>query len=274
MSISEHVPQHQQVSTDESTGHRRPWLVAPVAAFAAALANLALYMFARMALQLPLRMATRPGALELVPLSVGAVVGASVVPALVATLLFFGLRRVSRRPLAWFVAIAGAVLAISFVPVAAIAVDEASTRVVLGLMHVIAALAIVAVIATTMRSRGARISKRKWERIVPTALLGIMYLPPSIAKLAGKGRIADNFRAWGLPDWLLYGTGALQLLGVVLLVYPATAFIGALVLAGSAIESAVTNGMHGAGVLIVFPLFQLVFAFAVAWLNRPHRSRA
>jgi hypothetical protein len=98
-----------------------------------------------------------------------------------------------------------------------------------------------------------------------------MYAPPSIAKLVGKGHIADNFRAWGLPDWLLYGTGGLQLVGVALLIHPATAFIGALLLAGSAIESAVMNGMHGAGALVVFPLLQLVFALAVAWMNRPAR---
>jgi hypothetical protein len=273
MSISERITRHRAASMDANAGNRPPWQVAPIAAFAAALANLAVFMFARMALHLPLRLARRPGALELVPLSVGAIVGASVVPALAATLLFAGLRRASRRPLAWFVAIAGAVLAISLVPVAAIAVDAASTRVVLGLMHVIAAATIIGVIAAT-QSRGERRSKRKWERIVPTALLGIMYLPPSIAKLAGKGHIADNFRAWGLPDWLLYGTGALQLLGVLLLVHPATALIGALVLASSAIESAVMNGMHGAGALIVFPLFQLAFSFAVAWLNRPRRPHA
>jgi hypothetical protein len=164
------------------------WLIALMAAFAAALANLAVFMFAKIALHLPLRLAAGPGARELVPLTVGAVVTASVVPALVATGAFAALRRLSRRPFVWFVAIAGAILAVSFVPVGSVAVDDMRTRIVLGLLHVVAALAIVGVIAATARrGSGAEPADRRWRRIVPTILLGSCTRRPRSPSSSARG---------------------------------------------------------------------------------------
>jgi uncharacterized membrane-anchored protein len=207
----------------------------------------------------------------LAPLGVGAVIGASVVPAVVATALFALLRRRSKRPLLVFSCMAVAVLLVSMLPVGTIAVDRPATRLVLGLMHVLDATVIVAIIAFISRPTRTK-DARDLGRIVATTLLGLMYLPPSISKVLGTGKIADNFRAWGYPDWTIYMTGAIQLLGVVLLATRRSAPAGALLLAASAIESAFVNGTHGAGAMIAFPFLQLVFALAVAWLNRPRKQ--
>ena len=143
-------------------------------------------------------------------------------------------------------------------------------------MHGVSAFIIVGVITYLARSPG---TAGAWgvqqARTVLVVLLGLMYLPPSIAKVVGSGKIADNFRAWGYPGWALHATGGLQLLGVALLAVPRSAFIGALLLAGSAVESAYVNGTHGAGAMVAFPALQLVFALVVAWLHRPsgHTAR-
>lgn len=65
------------------------------------------------------------------------------VPALVAALLLAGLIRFTRRPQPIFQAVAGAFLLVSLIPDWALPMDSLATRILLSLMHLVAATLIV-----------------------------------------------------------------------------------------------------------------------------------
>lgn len=65
------------------------------------------------------------------------------VPALVAALLLAGLGRLTRRPRPIFLAVAGAFLLVSLIPDWALPMDGLATRILLSLMHLVAATLIV-----------------------------------------------------------------------------------------------------------------------------------
>lgn len=91
------------------------------------------------------------------PLSWGPVLASSAVPAVVATVVYGAISRVSRRPNRTFVAVATVVLALSFVPLASpppeLAGAPPSVYVTLVVMHLAAAAAIVGVL-TRVSGRG------------------------------------------------------------------------------------------------------------------------
>lgn len=66
---------------------------------------------------------------------------------------------------------------------------------------------------------------------VLTILLAIFFLYAGWKKLAGNEVTAQHFREWGYAAWLLNFVGCLELIGALLLLFPATATSGAMLLA-------------------------------------------
>lgn len=117
----------------------------PLSAIAAAGINAVLHAVVTRALDLPLFVAQGPEeALE--PLSLGAVIGASVVPAVAGAGLLVLLGRFVRRPATVFTIVSVVVLVASLAGPLNVAVNAAHTRWVLATMHVTAAASIVSVL--------------------------------------------------------------------------------------------------------------------------------
>ncbi len=103
------------------------------------------------------------------------------------------------------------------------------------------------------------------------ALLGLAFLAIGAAKLTGQGYTIALFEAIGWGQWFRYLTGALDVIGALLVLSPWVPFYGALLLGctvGTAVALSIAK-LHnnpGAGVAL------LALAVAVAWLTRPRRS--
>jgi len=248
-----------------------------ISALLGAGANLTVYAMAKNGFRLPLLLAAGPDGPQLAPLAFPAVLASSVVPAIAAAAFVAILSRFTRRALRIFQVLGAAVLALSFIPLASMPVDSGATRVVLGLMHLFAAAAIVGGISFFTRPPAAAASRgdgrRRWE-ILPTALLGLMFAFPAVSKLGGHPWIVQNFTAMGQPVWLVYVLGAIQMTGLVMLVFPRWASFGALAIAASAMHSLFLHSTHFEGwTLIAGPTLQLAFATFVAWANWSYRGQ-
>ncbi len=148
---------HGTVGHAGGVAARRMLPAALLAATAAATANLALYAVARGLLGVPFVMPyAGPGApSERLP--EGMVVLASAVPAFAAAALLWGLGRVVRRPLVVVGVVAPLVLLASFSGPLSLTDTAPSTRVVLLVMHVVAATMILGFLtAATVDTTGAK----------------------------------------------------------------------------------------------------------------------
>lgn len=119
----------------------RLWLAAPAAAGVAVGANILIWLLAR-ALALPLDIQMGGPQSPVVPLTVAPVVIMSAVPALLAAGLLWLLGRFSARPFAIFQIVAVVVLLLSLAGPLSLPVGGVN-KLVLGVMHVVAALTIV-----------------------------------------------------------------------------------------------------------------------------------
>jgi putative oxidoreductase len=63
-----------------------------------------------------------------------------------------------------------------------------------------------------------------------TILLTLFFLFAGYKKLTASAVTAGHFREWGYAHWLLTFVGCLELTGAILLIFPATATSGALLL--------------------------------------------
>ena len=99
-------------------------------------------------------------------------------------------------------------------------------------------------------------------------LLILAFSAAGLAKLASVSQMVQVFEAIGIGQWLRYLTGAVEIVGVALLIAPATVFFGALLLAVTMIVAA---GMHltliggNPGPAILLALLSIF----VAWRLRP-----
>lgn len=141
------------MSENVAFSHRTLVRAGALAAFAAAIANLALFAAARGIFGLELEVAVAPDSELLAPLAAIKIITASVVPALVATALLALIARFVARPMRVFVPLAVVVLVLSMAGPTSIPVDGPGTTLVLGLMHVVAAVATVGVLAWMTRSK-------------------------------------------------------------------------------------------------------------------------
>ena len=124
--------------------------VAPLTALAAAAANVLVYLVATAMRAIPSDFVIPgPGT----PLTLGMVVGSTVVPALVAGIVLGLLERFTKRPVRNFVVLSGVLLVLSFVTPLTIPGAPFSMVVAMELMHVVAAVVIVVGLTALTRRR-------------------------------------------------------------------------------------------------------------------------
>jgi hypothetical protein len=134
----------------EHIAYGRLWWAGLLAAVIAAVANLIVLVVTQNLLGIPVMAPATPGSPELAPLSAIAVITASVVPAIGATILLAILGKFLEHPIRVFWIISVVFLLISFISPLTLPVGIA-TKITLSLMHLVAALAIVEVLTLIAR---------------------------------------------------------------------------------------------------------------------------
>ena len=131
----------------QATGDVRPWWqIAVIAAVAAAVGNLIVYLLATGVFDANVRVPESPGSATYTDLGVPQILFASIIPAILAVLLGIALMRWTGAPRRWFVISAVVILLLSFISFVDL---EGSTGafVTLAVMHIVAAAAITATVA-------------------------------------------------------------------------------------------------------------------------------
>jgi uncharacterized membrane protein YphA (DoxX/SURF4 family) len=112
-------------------------------------------------------------------------------------------------------------------------------------------------------------STRKAAITILRVMLGLAFLAIAAVKLTGSLQTPQMFANIGWGQWFRYFTGALDLIGAVLVLLPRSAFYGALILmctVGFAVILTFAGRIHDSPLA---PLALTVIAAAVAWLTRP-----
>jgi putative oxidoreductase len=104
-------------------------------------------------------------------------------------------------------------------------------------------------------------------------LLALAFGAAGIAKLAGVPQMVQIFDAIGFGQWFRYVTGAVEVLGAILLLVPATGFFGGLLLAVTMLGGVATHLVLIGGSPVPALVLGLLSAF-VAWRQRPAASLA
>lgn len=99
-------------------------------------------------------------------------------------------------------------------------------------------------------------------------LLALAFGAAGIAKLAGVPQMVQTFAAIGFGQWFRYLTGAVEVVGAVLLLVPATGFVGGLLLTTTMIGAVATHLVLFGGSPVPAAVLGLLSAF-VAWRQRP-----
>lgn len=99
-------------------------------------------------------------------------------------------------------------------------------------------------------------------------LLALAFGAAGAAKLAGVPMMVQVFEAIGFGQWFRYVTGVVEILGVVMLLVPATAFFGALWLTVTMAGAVTTHLVLIGGSPLPALVLGLLSAF-VAWKLRP-----
>lgn len=100
-------------------------------------------------------------------------------------------------------------------------------------------------------------------------MLGLAFLAIAAVKLTGSMQTPQMFANIGWGQWFRYFTGALDLIGAILVLVPRSAFYGALLLmctVGFAVVLTFAGRIHDSPLA---PLVLTVIAAMVAWLTRP-----
>jgi glucan phosphoethanolaminetransferase (alkaline phosphatase superfamily) len=130
----------------ETENHPRVlWPAFPAALVAAMGASLVVFLICTYGFDMTMALVD-PATGEREVMGIKAIVGSNAVSTLGATLLFALLVRYTRRPLRIFHIVAGAVLLLSMIPVVFAPVNTGATRIVMAILHVVAALAIVVIL--------------------------------------------------------------------------------------------------------------------------------
>lgn len=99
-------------------------------------------------------------------------------------------------------------------------------------------------------------------------LLALAFGAAGASKLAGASQMVQLFDAVGFGQWFRYFTGAVEVLGAVLLLVPATGFFGGLLLAATMVGGVATHLLLIGGNPAPAIVLGLLSAF-VAWKLRP-----
>jgi putative oxidoreductase len=99
-------------------------------------------------------------------------------------------------------------------------------------------------------------------------LLALAFGAAGISKLAGVPQMVQVFDAIGFGQWFRYLTGAVEVVGAVLLLVPATGFFGGLLLTATMVGAVATHLVLIGGNPAPAMVLGLLSAF-VAWRQRP-----
>lgn len=111
---------------------------------------------------------------------------------------------------------------------------------------------------------------------VARALLAIAFAWAGLAKLSGAAAMVQVFDAIGVGQWFRLLTGAVELLGAVLIVIPSVAWLGAALLVGTMIGAVFTHVAVIGGSPVPALVLLALSAFAL-WTRRgdlPFRHEA
>ena len=122
-----------------------------------------------------------------------------------------------------------------------------------------------------MTAEIARAPSNRWPAIATWALKGLLalaFLAAATMKLTSQPHMVEEFGKLGLGQGFRFFTGAVEVIGVALLLWPAASFIGGLILLGVCAGAFVAQigPLHG-DLIHVFVLGGL--AALAAWLGRP-----
>jgi putative oxidoreductase len=93
-------------------------------------------------------------------------------------------------------------------------------------------------------------------------LLALVFAAAGAAKLAGVPQMVQVFDAIGAGQWFRYLTGAVEIIGAVLILIPTTGFFGALLLAATMLGAVATHLLLIGG----SPMPAVVLGLLSAWL--------
>ncbi|CAN7684340.1 DoxX family protein [Variovorax sp. LjRoot84] len=99
-------------------------------------------------------------------------------------------------------------------------------------------------------------------------LLALAFGAAGLSKLAGVPQMVQVFDAIGFGQWFRYLTGAVEVVGAVLLLVPATGFFGGLLLAATMVGAVATHVVLIGGNPAPAVVLGALAAF-VAWRLRP-----
>ncbi len=102
--------------------------------------------------------------------------------------------------------------------------------------------------------------------------LGLAFLTIGIAKLTGTLHTVETFRAFGWGQWFRYASGALDVVGALLVLVPQWTYYGALLLTCTVGLAALLSIPRPTDLLAALTLTLL--AAILAWLTRPRAKPA
>ena len=100
-----------------------------------------------------------------------------------------------------------------------------------------------------------------------TALLAVFFAFVSYRKFSGNEVTASHFRDWGYGHWLLITVACLELTGALLLLFPATATIGAVLLSIVMIGASYTLLSHDVWKTSAITITSLVLLLLLGYLR-------
>ena len=113
-------------------------------------------------------------------------------------------------------------------------------------------------------STGKLLNVVLWVLQIAAAL---MFLMAGFSKLSGNEQMVWMFKAIGLGQWFRYLTGALEVVGAILLLMPRTSGVGAFLLVG-VMAGAVMTHLFIIGGSPLMAIILLVVMCVVAWGRR------
>ena len=117
----------------------------------------------------------------------------------------------------------------------------------------------------TLTTRGKSATAILWTLQIVCAT---MFLFAGGSKLAGATMMVQTFDAIGVGQWFRYLTGAIEVIGALLLPVPSLAFFGALALAVTMVGAVITH-LFIIGGSPALPIILFAVVGTIAWLRRP-----
>ena len=107
---------------------------------------------------------------------------------------------------------------------------------------------------------------------IPVVLLLFIFLPQGWAKFSDTSGWATAFRHWGYPDWFRVTIGVIELGGVLLMLWPPTAALGAALIICVMLGGTATHLMKDGGRHLTSEVVPLVLA-TIVLLTRRRKTR-